>query len=82
MIKIFLMPLILYIVFYYIRLRKNDYYFNYKIIDEERNLVLLNYIYYDQDKIIRKDKMIIPESYALDIINAFEECFNKNISIK
>lgn len=82
MIKFFFIVFAIFLTIFYIKKRKNDYYFNYEIIDKEKGFVKLNYIYYDEFKNIRKDYMIIPESDVLEIIDILEICFYEEISIK
>lgn len=82
MIKFFFMTFAIFLTIFYIKYKKNDYYFNYELIDKNLNFVKLNYIYYDKFKKIRKDYMIIPLSDVKDMINVLEYCYYNNISIK
>lgn len=79
MIRFFLTIIIITLL---VRKNQKHYYFNSKIISNKYNLSELRYIYYDNNNMIRKDKMIILNSDIEEIIEILEECFNKKIKIK
>lgn len=82
MIRFFLFVFIIIIIIKFISKNKLHYYFNYKLIDTKYNLCELNYIYYDNNNIIRKDKMIVIKSDCENIIEVLEDCYLNNIKIK
>lgn len=81
MIKFFIWLVSVIIFFVYYKKYKCDWYFKYRIINRKYNLVLVNFIYYDKNNIIKNGKMVVPKMDADEIINILEECFLEKINI-
>lgn len=80
MYKFFIWIIIILFVSVYYKKYKCKWYFNYHLISKKYNLVMLEFIYYNDKNEIKKGKMIVPKDSVLNLIEVLEQCFLEKIS--
>lgn len=81
MIRFFIWLLLTLIIVKFYKKYKYNWYFRIDEYDELEDLVLINFLYYDKQKNIKKGKIIVGTESGLEIKNLLEELFLEKISI-
>jgi hypothetical protein len=81
MIRFFIWLLLTLIIVKFYKKYKYNWYFRIDEYDELKDLVLINFLYYDKQNNIKKGRIIVGTESGLEIKSLLEELFLEKISI-
>lgn len=80
MIRFFFVIIILFLTFNYIKKVNKNHFFYIKKINEQYNIVVLNYVYLNE--YIEKSTLLVLKEDVEDLINILEDCYINDIRLK